>query len=129
LEAQPGDLREIVPIKEIVSVQKKAKKTELAKRATVGLGGDVKISTGHPGGRRKTVIGKIAERRPSKMGGQILTPEPGVEDLCGTQLGGGMIEKNKNLIKKHLNKPKTMSSSHKGKIKKVKGENLSVLNE
>ena len=104
--AQPENLREIDPIKEEVIIQKKSKKT---KKATTRLRSIEKISTGRIGGR-KPIMGSVSERRPAKMGGEILTGKPGSAGLRASQLGGGMIEKNKNLIKKHLKMPSRISS-------------------
>jgi hypothetical protein len=110
LGAQPGDLRGISPLRKEVFVQKRSKKTKKAIRANPGLGIDQKISNGCRGGRRNTFVGLAPEKRPAKMGGEILVAKPGVEGLNRTQVGKGMIEKNKNLIKKHLNKPNRISS-------------------
>jgi hypothetical protein len=55
-------------------------------------------------------VGSVPEKRQAKMGGEILTAKPGVEGLGLTQVGRGMIVKNKNMIKKHLNKPNRISS-------------------
>ena len=127
--AKPADLREINPVQEKVSPRKKSKKTKRAKRASAVLGGDLKISTGHPGNKRNSVIGLVSERRPAKMGVEILTAKPRVGGLRGTQVGCRMIQKNKNLIEKHLNKPKNVSTFGSGNIRKASGRNLAVVKE
>ena len=104
--AKPKELPEIDPIEEKVFVQKKSKKT---KKASAGLGGERKITTGHPGFRRNAVIGSLAERRLAKMGGEILTAKPGVEGLSGTQVSLIVIEKKEKVIEKHLSKSKKVS--------------------
>ena len=74
-------------------------------------------------------MGSVSERRPAKMGGEILTGKPGSAGLRAAQLGGGMIEKNKNLIKKHLKMPSRISSLQIQGNGKANDGNLAVVKE
>lgn len=91
------------------------------------LNSNVKITTGHIGGKRNSVMGSGAERRSGKMGSEVLTTKPGDENLRGTQDGGGMIEKNKKLMKIHLSKPKRSSTFQNEEIDEDNNGNLEVL--
>jgi hypothetical protein len=93
-----------------VFVQKKSKKTKKATRFTPELVINQKINNGWIGGRRNMVAGSVSERRQAKMGSEILTEKPGSVPLHDGQVARGMIEKKKNLINKHSNKHKGISS-------------------
>ena len=71
----------------------------------------------------------VSQRRPAKIGGEILTAKPRFEFLSGKKVSLAVIGKNEKLIEKHLNKSKNVSMFQNDGIDKANDGNLEIVKE